>query len=244
MGWDVMILVFWMLSFKPVFSLSSFTFIKRAFNYSSVSAVRVVSSAYLRLIFFTAILISACESFSLAFHMMCFAYKLNKQGDHIRLCIPFSIFNHCEVPCLVSTVASWPEYRFPRRQVRWSGIPISLRISRVCCDPHHFAFLYYSWGSRGKKSGVVYHFILQWTIFLSELSTMTHPSWVALHTMTHNFIELCKPLCRDKTVIHEGQCVYMLTVCIQISSSLRACQPSSSSQSPALSSLWYTVASH
>ena len=28
------------------------------------------------------------------------------------------------------TVASWPTYRFLRRQVRWSGIPISFRISQ------------------------------------------------------------------------------------------------------------------
>ena len=46
MGLDAMILVFWMLSFKPTFSLSSFTFIKRLFS-SSLSAIRVVSSAYL-----------------------------------------------------------------------------------------------------------------------------------------------------------------------------------------------------
>ena len=32
------------------------------------------------------------------------------------------------VPCLVLTIASRPVYRFLRRQVRWSGIPISLRI--------------------------------------------------------------------------------------------------------------------
>ena len=37
-----------MLSFKPTFSLSTFTFIKRLFSSSSLSAVRVVSSAYLR----------------------------------------------------------------------------------------------------------------------------------------------------------------------------------------------------
>ena len=47
MGPDVMILVFLMLSFKPAFSLSSFTFIKRLFS-SSLSAIRVVSSAYVR----------------------------------------------------------------------------------------------------------------------------------------------------------------------------------------------------
>ena len=44
-----MILVFWMLSFKSTFSLYSFTFIKRLFSSSSLSATRVVSSAYLRL---------------------------------------------------------------------------------------------------------------------------------------------------------------------------------------------------
>ena len=44
-GLDAMILVFWMLSLKPTFPLSSFTFIKRLFS-SSLSASRVVSSAY------------------------------------------------------------------------------------------------------------------------------------------------------------------------------------------------------
>ena len=43
MGPDAMILVFWMLSFKPSFSLSSFTFIKSLFSSSSLSAIRVVS---------------------------------------------------------------------------------------------------------------------------------------------------------------------------------------------------------
>ena len=62
---------FWMLSFKPAFSLSSFTFIKRLFSSSSLSAVRVEASAYLRLlIFLLASLIPAFASSSLAFHMM------------------------------------------------------------------------------------------------------------------------------------------------------------------------------
>ena len=52
MGPDAMILVFWMLSFNPTFSLSSFTFIKRLFSSSSLSAISVVSSAYLRLLIF------------------------------------------------------------------------------------------------------------------------------------------------------------------------------------------------
>ena len=45
MGTDAMILVFRMLSFKSAFSLSSFTVIKRLFNSSSLSAIRVVSTA-------------------------------------------------------------------------------------------------------------------------------------------------------------------------------------------------------
>ena len=52
MGLDAMILVFGMLSFKPAFSLSSFTLIKRLFSSSLLSAIRVVSSAYLRLLIF------------------------------------------------------------------------------------------------------------------------------------------------------------------------------------------------
>ena len=57
------------------------------------------------------------------------AYKLNKQGDNIQpWCTPLPIWNKSVVPCPVLTVASWPAYRFLRRQVRWSGIPISFRI--------------------------------------------------------------------------------------------------------------------
>ena len=130
MGLDSMILVFWMLSFRPTFSLSSFTFIKRLFSSSPLSAIRVVSSAYLRLlIFLPAILIPACVSSSLAFLIMYSAYKSNKQGDNIQpWCTPFQIWNQSVVPCPVLIVASRPAYRFLRRQIRWSGISISWRI--------------------------------------------------------------------------------------------------------------------
>ena len=52
MGLDTVILVFQMFSFKPAFSLSFFTFIKRLFSSSLLSAIRVVSSTYLRLLIF------------------------------------------------------------------------------------------------------------------------------------------------------------------------------------------------
>ena len=85
MGPDAMIFVFWMLSFKPTFSLSTYTFIKRLLSSSSLSAIRVVSSAYLTLlIFLPGILIPACASTSPVVLMMYSADNLNKQGDNIQ----------------------------------------------------------------------------------------------------------------------------------------------------------------
>ena len=76
-GPEDMILVFWLVRFKPEFSLSSFTFIKRLFSSSLLSTIRVVASAYLRLlIFLLAILIPTCVSSSPVFLMMYYsAYK-------------------------------------------------------------------------------------------------------------------------------------------------------------------------
>ena len=118
-GTDDMILVFWMLSFNPTFSLSSFTFINILFS-SLLSAIRVVSSGHLRLlIFLPAILIPACASNSLVFHMMYYVYKLNKQGDNIQPWLtPFLIWNQSAFLFPVLTAASWPSYRFLKRQVR------------------------------------------------------------------------------------------------------------------------------
>ena len=116
--------------FKPAFSPSSFTFIKRLFNSSSLSSIRVVSSAYLRLLIcLPEILIPAWASCYLAFCMMYSAYKLNNQGDDIQPWYTlFPIWNQSIVPCPVLTVGSWPSYRFVRRQIWWSGILISWRI--------------------------------------------------------------------------------------------------------------------
>ena len=81
MGPDAMILVYFflMLSFKPA-HLLSFTLIKRLFSSMLLSAIRVVSSAYLRLlILLPAVLIPACDSSSLAFRMTYSAQKLNSK---------------------------------------------------------------------------------------------------------------------------------------------------------------------
>ena len=105
-GLDVMILVFWMLSLKPNFFTLLFHFHQEAFSSSSLFAIRVVSSACLRLLaFLLAILIPACAPSSPAFFLMYSVYKLNKQGDNIQPWhIPFPIWNQSVVPCPVLTV--------------------------------------------------------------------------------------------------------------------------------------------
>ena len=111
MGPDAMILVSecWALSqlFHSPLSLSSRGSLVLHFLPSEVTDIS------------PAILIPACASSSLAFWMMYSAYKLNKLGDNIQLWYtPFPIWNQSVVPCPVLTVASWPAYRFLRRQGR------------------------------------------------------------------------------------------------------------------------------
>ena len=127
-GSDTMILAFWMLSFKPAFSPLL----------SSSSRGSLVPLQFLPLEWYHLNIwgywyfsqIPACDSPRLAFCMMYSAYKLNKQGDNIQpWCNPFPIWNQSVGPYLVLTIASWTAYRFIRRQVMWTGIPISLRIS-------------------------------------------------------------------------------------------------------------------
>ena len=117
---------------KPAFTLSSFTFIKRLFSSSLLSAKRVVSSAYLRLlVFLPAILIPACASSSLAFHMMYSAYKLISRvmysfPNFETVCCSMSGSNCCFLTCIqVSQKASkavWYSYLFKN--------------FLVCCDSH------------------------------------------------------------------------------------------------------------
>ena len=99
------------LNVEPQASFFTLLFIKRLFSSSSLFGIRVVSSAYLRLlIFLRAILITACASSSPVFLMMYSAKKLSKQGDSIQpWCTPFPIWNQFLVPCPVLTVAPWPQ---------------------------------------------------------------------------------------------------------------------------------------
>ena len=88
----------------------------------------MVSSAYLRLIFLLTILIPACDSLSLAFCMMYSAYKLNKQGNYITLTYSFPNVEPVRCSMSGSNCCLLTCIQILRRQVRWSGIPISWRI--------------------------------------------------------------------------------------------------------------------
>ena len=85
------------------------------FTFFSFSAIRVVSSAYLRLlILLPAILIPACVSSSPAFLMRYSAYKLNKQGDNVQpdvLLFLFGsslLFHEAETSLMVQMVKCLP----------------------------------------------------------------------------------------------------------------------------------------
>ena len=95
MGPDVMIFVFCFECWGLSQLFYSFTYIKRLFSSSSLFAIRVVSSAYLRLlIFLLAVLIPAYALSSPVFSVMYSACKLNKQGDNIQPWrTPFPIWN-------------------------------------------------------------------------------------------------------------------------------------------------------
>ena len=105
MGADAMILVFWMLSFRTAFSLSSFTFIMRLFHSSLLSAIRVVSG-------FQSVLHQPGISHDV---LRC---KLHKQGDNQYTALMYSFPNlePSTVPYQCLAGASWPTYRFRSRQ--------------------------------------------------------------------------------------------------------------------------------
>ena len=117
-GADAMILVFWMSSFKPAFSLS-FTFIKILFSSSSLSAVGWCHLHIWDYWYFSCNLDSDLFSTSPVFCMMYSAYKINKEGGNIQPWHTlFPIWNQSVVTCPFLTVTSWPAYRFLKRQVK------------------------------------------------------------------------------------------------------------------------------
>ena len=120
--------------FEANFFTLLFHFIKRLLSFSLLSAIRVVPSAYLRLlIFLSAILIPACASSSPGFLMMYSANKLNKQGDNIwPWHTPFPIWNQSAVPTLLLDLHT----DFSGGRSGGLVFPALEEFSTVYCDPH------------------------------------------------------------------------------------------------------------
>ena len=178
MGPDAMILIFWMLSFKSAFSLSSFTFNKRLFSYSSLSAIRVVSSAYLKLlIFLPAIFIPAVLLPAQCFSW-CILHKVNIQPWRT----PFPIWNQSVVPCPVLTVASWPAYKFLKRQVRWSDILISFRI---------FHILLWSTQSKALAQSLMQKYMFFWNSLPCGQKQISYIPWTMDFAKNQQCLNIC-----------------------------------------------------
>ena len=115
MGPDAMISVFWILSFKPTFSLSSFTFIKRLFSSSSLSSIRVVSSS---MIF--------CNWVFWMLHLK-MEHHMEKEERLPCLC-PYSSLSRFWVPCEpldCSPPGSSIHVLLQERILEWVDIPFS-----------------------------------------------------------------------------------------------------------------------
>ena len=128
-----------------------------------------MSSAYQKLlIFLLAILILACASSSLAFHMMCSAYKLNKQGDDIQpWCTPFPIWNQ-------SVNSNTSQDRLNRKtllKLRW----VRVKESEKWKSRSHVRLFVIPWNSAGQNTGVGNLSLLQ-GIFPTQES-----NWGLLH---------------------------------------------------------------
>ena len=137
-GPDAMILVFecWVLSqlFHSPLSPSS----RGSLSASSLSAIKVVSSAYLRLlIFLSAIMIPACDSSSLAFCIMHISYMSRVTA------LTYSFLNYEPMQCSMSSSKCCFLPCIQDSQVKWTDIPISLRI---------FQFVAFPSGSVSKES--------------------------------------------------------------------------------------------
>ena len=117
------------------------------------------------------------------------------QSDNIQpWCTPFPIWNQSVVPYPVLTVASWPVYRLHKRQVRWSGIPISLII-------FHSLLWFTQWKALSSVQSLshVWLFATPWTAACqASLSITNSRSLLKLMSITSvmpsNHLILCRPL--------------------------------------------------
>ena len=147
-----MIFIFWMLSFKPTFSLSSFTFIERLFNSSSLSAIRVVSSAYLRLlIFLLAILWAACILKLRAVFLCCW-----------RICVVYIALELVGPWVVLDFSVGWRRLMSSCR-LMFPGVRSSLVFSGFGLKPTASGFQSYSYIRLKTSPSILYFQIVPWS---------------------------------------------------------------------------------
>ena len=121
---------FWMLSFRPAFSVFSFTVIMRLFSSSSLSPLKWYHLRIWCCCYF-------CQQswFQLVIHpVWCLAWRalhVSYRSCMRISCTLFPIWNQSVVPRPVLTVADWSTCSFLWSQVRQSGIPIPFRIFHI-----------------------------------------------------------------------------------------------------------------
>ena len=84
--------------------------------------INTICSAY--------IYICVCVCVCVCVYIYIYIFTTVKQAEwqYTAWCSPFPIWNQSIFPCPILITASLSAYRFLRRQVRWSGTPISFRI--------------------------------------------------------------------------------------------------------------------
>ena len=169
MGLDAMIFIFWMLSFKATFSLSTFTFMKRLFSSSSLSAIRAMSSAYLLLL-----LLSRFSHVQLCDHT-----NRSPPGSSVPGILRQEHWSGLPFPSPVHESEKW---KWSHSVVSDSSRPHGLQPTRIL----------HPWDFPGKSTGVGCHCLLhlhiwgywyfsQQSWFHLVLLPVQHFSWCTLH---------------------------------------------------------------
>ena len=161
-----------MLSFKPTFSLSSFTFIKRLFSSSSLSAIRVVlplpNSILLSRLFLTWQVTWSLLNIPLVCFLQTYTSVLPKRTRCWDL--HFILYLSCLLHIPVCATES----------VSHSVLPNVLRPQRL--QP---ARLLWQWNSPGKNTGVGSHSLLQGILSAQGLNlSLLYCRWI-LHHLSH-----------------------------------------------------------
>ena len=144
------------------------------------------------------------STFTLAVSFDHFQFALI-HGPNIPGSYAILLFTASDLASITSLIHNWVLFLLWLHLFILSGVISPLISSSMLgtYQPGEFIFLCPIFLPFHTVHGVLKARILKWLPFpspvdrvLSELSTMTHPSWVILHGMAHSFIEL------DKAVVH------------------------------------------